>query len=142
MNEYHGFTRDIDLRQAGRERQAIEFALESGDPGAITDEVRAAVERYNRDDVRSTWQLQRWLEARREEAIARGDDVPRPQPSSGEAPEEKSGSASSSERTTPEAAGRRDVRMAPRPRYLTAYLLDWHRHENKAEWWNSSVLSA
>jgi predicted RecB family nuclease len=130
LEQYYGFKRDIDLRQAGRERQVIEVALESGDHDAITADVRAAVERYNRDDVRSTWQLQRWLEARREEAIARGDDVPRPQFSSGEAPEK---------------IGEREQRVSElrekllaagdRARYLVAYLLDWHRRENKAEWW-------
>jgi uncharacterized protein len=138
MEQYYGFTRDMDLRQAGRERQAIEVALEAGDPGAITDEVRAAVERYNRDDVRSTWQLHRWLEARRGEAVNGGADVPRPQPESGEA-SEKNGAREQRVNDLREKllAGWSPGASAPgdRARYLTAYLLDWHRRENKAEWW-------
>ena len=169
LEQYYGFKRDIDLRQAGRERQVIEVALESGDHDAITPDVRAAVERYNCDDVRSTWQLQRWLEARRDEAIARGENVPRPQSSSGEAPQKigereqrvnelrqklLAGTASEWGPGTTDvgSSGAGDVRSpgasAPgerqssedsaaraRARYLTAYLLDWHRRENKAEWW-------
>lgn len=128
LEQFYGFTRDVDLRKAGRERQAIEVALESGDIGAISQEIRAAVEGYNRDDVRSTYELQRWLEARRDEAIARGDDLPRPDIPEGEAPD---------------AIGIREQRvLALRERLLAvpdggliAYLLDWHRRENKAEWW-------
>ncbi len=130
MEQYYGFTRDIDLRQAGRERQAIEVALESGDPGAITDEVRGAVERYNRDDVRSTLELHRWLEARRAEVIAGGAEVPRPQPSSGEASEK----VGEREQRVNELRQKLLAEWSPE-NYLTAYLLDWHRRENKAEWW-------
>ena len=141
MEQYYGFTRDIDLRQAGRERQAIEVALESGDPGAITTGVRAAVEGYNRDDVRSTWQLHRWLEAKRDEAQAQWGEFPRPQVSDGEAPEK----IAEREQRVQELRGRlldgvpvdRSAHSADQDaRYLMAYLLDWHRREKKSEWWD------
>ncbi|MBK9240971.1 MAG: TM0106 family RecB-like putative nuclease [Acidobacteria bacterium] len=147
MEQYYGFTREIDLRQAGRERQAIEVALESGDPGAITDDVRAAVEGYNRDDVRSTWQLQVWLEMQREKLVAGGADVPRPQRESGEAPEtvgeREQRVLALRERllalirspgalTPGECQG---TEARDRALYLMAYLLDWHRREARGEWW-------
>ncbi len=124
MEPFYHFTRDIDLRKAGRERQVIEIALESGDVRAVPDEVRAAVEGYNRDDVRSTYELQRWLES------IRPVDTPRPVIEPGE---------------PAETVGEREARvLALRERLLSsasettrliAYLLDWHRRENKAEWW-------
>ncbi|MEO6223417.1 MAG: TM0106 family RecB-like putative nuclease, partial [Vicinamibacterales bacterium] len=140
MEQYYRFKRDIDLRQAGRERQAIEVALESGDLEAISTDIRDAVEVYNRDDVRSTWQLQLWLEARREEAIARGDDVPRPQVVEGEAPEEvgerEQRVSQLRERLLAGVSEDRMERTADEQvRYLGAYLLDWHRREQKSEWW-------
>jgi predicted RecB family nuclease len=134
LEQYYGFTRDVDLRRAGQERQAIEVALESGDLGAISQDIRDAVEGYNRDDVRSTLELHRWLERRRAEMVADGEDIPRPEIPAGEAPEE---------------VGARDQRVLElrarllamdaggdgRSRGLMAFLLDWHRRENKAEWW-------
>jgi len=140
MEQYYGFTRDIDLRTAGRERQAIEVALESGDPGAITDGVRTAVEGYNRDDVRSTWQLQVWLERQRKILVDSGVDVPRPQQESGEAPE-KIGERE--QRVTELRARlladvpveRADRSPEQQVRHLMAYLLDWHRREARGEWW-------
>ena len=146
MEQYYGFTREIDLRQAGRERQAIEVALESGDTGAITDDVREAVRGYNLDDVRSTWQLQVWLEARREEALARGEDVPRPVVADGQ-PAEKV--KDRDQRVldlrqrlmagVPEEKAERS--SEEQVRYLMAYLLDWHRREGKSEWWNFFTLA-
>lgn len=143
LEPFYEFARDVDLRKAGRERQAIEIAIESGDLGTVTADIRSAVEGYNRDDVRSTWALRAWLEARRDEAIARGDDVPRPVPESG-APSEQVGAreqrveelrarllqlAATGPDTPPLAATSRH------PLQLAAYLLDWHRRENKSEWW-------
>lgn len=127
MEQFYGFTRDIDLRKAGQERQAIEIALESGDLGAITQDIKDAVEGYNKDDVRSTWALHRWLES------IRPADTPRPVIEPGE---------------PTETIGEREARVLAlrdrllsleqsgfRPAGIVAYLLDWHRRENKAEWW-------
>jgi uncharacterized protein len=139
LEQYYGFTRDIDLRKAGQERQAIEIALESGDPGAITSDIRNAVEGYNRDDVRSTWQLRLWLEARRDDAIARGDDVPRPVAKEGE-PSKELGERERRveelrERLLALVTARRTTDAPYDATFLMAYLLDWHRREAKSEWW-------
>jgi uncharacterized protein len=140
LEQFYGFTRDIDLRKAGQERQAIEVALESGDLDAISDDIRTAVEGYNRDDVRSTYELQGWLEARRDEAIARGDDLPRPGIPEGEASDEiglrEQRVLALRARLLADLDGGRSFSSGVTdPNYLVAYLLDWHRRENKAEWW-------
>jgi predicted RecB family nuclease len=145
MEPFYNFTRDIDLRKAGHERQTIEIALESGDVRAIPDEVRAAVEGYNRDDVRSTYELQRWLES------IRPADLPRPVIEAGDPPEALGEREArvlalrdrllSSEQPSSEQPGfspADSVGLKPdasETTRLIAYLLDWHRRENKAEWW-------
>ena len=141
MEQYYGFTRDIDLQQAGRERQAIEVALESGDLGAISDQIRAAVEGYNRDDVRSTRELQVWLEARRDDVIASGEDVPRPAVSEGQPAERvKERDQRVLDLRQRLLAGvpeeKADRNADEQVRHLMAYLLDWHRREGKSEWWD------
>lgn len=141
LEQYYGFTRDIDLRKAGKERQAIEVALESGDLGAISDDIRAAVEGYNRDDVRSTYELQRWLESRRDEAIACGDEIPRPAVVDG-LPAERTKERDQRvldlrQRLLAGVPEERANRNADeQARHLMAYLLDWHRREGKSEWWD------
>jgi predicted RecB family nuclease len=140
MEPFYQFKRDINLQQARRERQAIEVALESGDPGAITDSVRAAVEGYNRDDVRSTRELHLWLEKQRQSLVAGGAELERPAPEDGGAPAD----VKAREARVLALRGRllegisadRSARSAEdQVRYLAAYLLDWHRREHKSEWW-------
>ncbi len=135
MEPFYAFTRDIDLRKAGRERQAIEIALESGDVGAITKEIRDAVEGYNRDDVRSTWELHKWLEARRDEAIARGDEVPRPAPRAGEASEQLSERDAKVQALKAQLLALAASGHPLSLRATLAHLLDFHRRESKSEWW-------
>ncbi len=141
MEPFYAFTRDIDLRKAGQERQAIEVALEAGAIDAVPQDVRDAVEGYNRDDVRSTWALQTWLEARRDEVVARGEDVPRPEPKTGEATERiKDRDQRVVDLRARLLAGVPDDKatrtVEEQARYLMAYLLDWHRREGKSEWWD------
>jgi uncharacterized protein len=141
MEQYYGFARDIDLRKAGQERQAIELALESGDLEAISGDVQSAVEGYNRDDVRSTRELHGWLEARRLDAIARGDQVPRPSAAEGQPAErvkERDQRVLDLRQLlmtgVPEEGVDRNAEQ--QARYLMSYLLDWHRREGKSEWWD------
>ncbi len=95
---------------------------------------------YNRDDCVSTWMLRDWLEQRRVEAMARwpGRDWSRPQLGQGE-PGEKVNEEIRRVRTR--VAGL-TAALAPgddgpeaRSRRLLADLLDWHRREEKSQWW-------
>jgi len=95
---------------------------------------------YNEDDCRSTWQLRDWLEARREEAIAQFGEIPRPEPEPGEPGEAR---RDLDERTAvvvdrllvavPEE--KEDRSPEQQARYLLAHSLNWHRREEKSEWW-------
>ncbi len=141
LEALYGYTRAADLRDAGVMLRVVQRALELEEPGAIDAEVRRVVQAYNRDDCLSTLWLYRWLEGvRAEQEAARGAAIPRP------APEEGLPSESIAERdrevravmdalldsTPPARADRSDEQQA---RWLLAYLLDWHRREDKAGWW-------
>jgi uncharacterized protein len=118
----------------------MEQALELGRLDIVTPEVRAAVEGYNREDCLSALRLRDWLEKQRQVLTEQGNDIPRP------APKEAEASESVSERERRVAALRdrllTDVSLdgAERTpeqwaRWRVAYLLDWHRREEKANWW-------
>ncbi len=81
LEPLYGLTREVDLRDAGSSIAVFEEWLQL--PG--TDRPAAnhldRIERYNRDDVRSTLELRAWLEDRRDElAEQTGQEVPRKTP--------------------------------------------------------------
>lgn len=136
----HGFAREQDLREATAHRRRIERALELADVESITPESRAAVELYNREDCLSAWSLRDWLERVRGEAVGRGATIPRPELGDGAASEaldeRQQRLLALFERLTngvpPLEADRSEEQKA---RWLLAHLLEWHRRENKATWW-------
>lgn len=101
-----------------------------------------SVERYNRDDCISTARLRDWLEELRAAAErSHGDPLPRPETLSGQASEGVAQVAEETERVVTALLGddipidledRTDEQQA---RWLMAQLLEWHRRENKAAWW-------
>jgi predicted RecB family nuclease len=50
LEPFYGFKRDVELDDARTNLRVVERALELGATDAVTGEVRAAVEGYNRDD--------------------------------------------------------------------------------------------
>ncbi len=79
MEQFYGFTREIDLRDAGSSIVAFEQWLELGEGERPESTHLDRIERYNRDDVVSNRQLRDWLEERRTElAELTGQEVPRP----------------------------------------------------------------
>jgi uncharacterized protein len=140
LEPFYAFHRLVELDEAGDKRRLVEIALEMNDLSAVTDEVRTAVEGYNRDDCRSLVELQRWLETLRAQRIAGGDEIPRP-PIEHDQPTEKVSErqlrvndlrARLLDGVPAEADGRTPDQEA---RYLVAYLLDWHYREDKVGWW-------
>ena len=124
----------------------VQACLELGDLGGITTEDRGVVEAYNRDDCISAYKLRDWLEDQRSTMIANGNDIARPTPGSGEAGEE----LSERQQRIAELIVRltHDIPLEPaertseqQARWLLAYLLDWHRREEKATWWEYFRLS-
>lgn len=125
LEAFYGFTRDVDLKDARRHLQAMELAVEANLMAQLKPEVRIAVEGYNRDDCVSTLRLRDWLETLRQ-----GKDLPRPQPKAGEASEPLKDRQQKVEGLRGQLLGEDDE-----ARRLLAYLLDFHRREDKAGWW-------
>lgn len=140
LEPLYGYVRGVDLRQAGRYIKAMEVALESSNTEALVPEVWAGVEAYNRDDCLSTFHLRNWLEERRAALEAEGTAVPRPQQAEEEAPAVVDERAARVEALRARLIGGLPAEAADRSaeqqsRWILAYLLDWHRREAKAGWW-------
>ncbi|HYN10027.1 MAG TPA: TM0106 family RecB-like putative nuclease [Vicinamibacterales bacterium] len=138
LEDFYEFERQIALEKADASRRGIERALEVNAPGVITPVMRQAVEEYNRDDCRSTHELREWLESLRTGLERRGTLVPRPQMAASEVPE----TVTELEQRAEELRQRLviDLPAANRSpdeqeRWVLAYLVDFHRRENKASWW-------
>jgi predicted RecB family nuclease len=109
-------------------------------------ETLAEIEAYNRDDCLSVWMLRSWLEERRAEAVAQfGGLWPRPEPPSSEPSENvQTVSVQMAQRIDrlrdgiPVAAGERTEEQPGR--WLLSTLLEWHRREDKPQWWRYFFL--
>jgi uncharacterized protein len=129
--------REGSITDAGSSLVEYERWLETGDDAILAD-----LEAYNNDDCHSTMLLRGWLEERRTEA-QRQFDFPLSRPEAGEPAASESVSdevaeirqlagALTGEMDGPPAA---DTAEEDRARWLLAQLLDWHRREEKPEWW-------
>jgi uncharacterized protein len=140
---FYGFTREIDLRDAGSSIVAFESWLElgAGDRPAATHLDR--IERYNEDDVVSNHRLRDWLEDRRIELErSSGRPVPRPAHRVDQLPQDVTEAAARVQAvvdrlTDPDviptdASARTAEQQAL---WLLGQLLGWHRREDKAMWW-------
>ena len=165
LEQFYGLTREQDLRVATASRRALEWAIEMREdlgvdaapppgpkpqlelgldapqPGGKFAEHIAVVERYNRDDCVSAARLRDWLEQLRAEAEREwGEELPRPEIHSGEASERVAEAAEETlkvmaallEGVPIDATERSEEQHA---RWLMAQLLEWHRREEKAAWW-------
>jgi len=148
LEPFYDFTRQTPLSEANSALANFQAHLELGDAPSITEETRAIVGRYNEDDCRSTAALRDWLEERRAELVAGGVDVPRPEDGEDGAPNENV--AEWLARIAPvfeqllegvpdDPEERSDEQHV---RWLLANLLDWHRRELKAAWWELFRLAA
>ncbi len=141
LEPLYGYQREVDLRDAGSSIVAFETWLEVGGEAGRDDETLSRIERYNRDDVVSTWQLRDWLETQRAELEREmGEALPRPVVQDGQAPEkladwlaEVRATEESLVTGLPEDPDSWDD--TARGRWLLAQLLEWHRREEKPGWW-------
>ncbi len=143
MEAFYGFTREIDLRDAGSSIVAFETWLELGEGERPQTDILDRIERYNRDDVVSNKELRDWLEARRDELIATGIEIPRPAPRENPLPAELTDALARVQALVDRLADPAIVpedrsQRAPEQhaRWLLAQLLGWHRREDKAMWWD------
>jgi uncharacterized protein len=130
LEPLYGNVREVDLKDARRHLQAMELALETDRFADLEPAVPRAVEGYNRDDCLSTVQLRDWLERLRADLVAKGERIPRPQPREG-APSE----ALDERQKRVEALRARLLERDEPERRVLAFLLDFHRREDKSGWW-------
>jgi uncharacterized protein len=143
LEPFFGLQREQDLRAATLSRRAIEWAIEMHeDLGAAPLAAHvAAVERYNREDCISARELYRWLEGLRAQAErARQESLPRPDLKTGDASDKVEETAEDTRRVMLELLDGVPVDAQMRgpedeARWLMAHLLEWHRREDKAAWW-------
>jgi uncharacterized protein len=164
LEQFYGLERKQDLRAATASRHAVEWAIEMHEDlgidrqGAHTAQLELsldeaapaanplaahvrAVELYNREDCESAEKLRGWLESLRSTAErAHGLELPRPLLKSGDASEQIA--ATADETHAAMLALLADVPVDPdarspqeHARWLMAHLLEWHRREDKAAWW-------
>ena len=161
---YSGYKRRVELKNVHEPLLAVELALDANAPALITTEIRDAVQGYNEDDCRSTEALRDWLESLRAEWEAAGVAVTRPGEKTPEAERERAPVQQQAEqireRLLAAIAGNdtaadsarlpnltaADSVLAPgltaadsahedHAKWLLAYLVDWHRREVNANWW-------
>jgi uncharacterized protein len=140
LEPLYNFSRSVQLLDANRSLRAMEQALELNLPGLITDQVRETIQGYNRDDCVSALRLRDWLESLRAGLAAKGIEVPRPTPRENEISEnvterEQRVEVLRAKLLEGVGAERRDRSADQQARWLLAFLLDWHRREDKAGWW-------
>ena len=142
LEPLYGFKREVDLREAGQ--SIVEFEtwleLDNEDSSGQRDELRRAIQEYNRDDCLSTRQLRGFLEDQRsrlQEDL--GLELPRPEPPR---PEETGDSEQQQQvnrlvekllAVLPAEISQMDSDQ--HATWLLAQLLNWHRREDKSFWW-------
>lgn len=138
LEPLYGLLRDVDLRFVSRELRTVEYAIARNDAASLSEDTRSAVQGYNRDDCISAMALRDWLETLRADEERRlGADIPRPT-----APAERA-SETLSERVAKvrEVADALTSGLPPQrsrdedAQWTLAQLLEWHRREENAEWW-------
>ena len=140
LEPFYEFERETALADANVALVKLQAALELDDVPSIPDEVKAIVVAYNKDDCLSAAGLRQWLETLRGRLVAGGAEVLRPQPG-GRDPSEKITDwqiriAALVEKLTanvPVDPEERDQEQ--QARWILANVLDWHRREEKAVWW-------
>ena len=140
LEVFHGFARKISLDEAGRAMRTLQHNLESARSTQVSDAVKDAIVAYNADDCFSTQSLRDWLERERTQLENAGHVIARPVATDGAAAPAVSDRQRRSAALA--AALKKNVPVDPSLRnpeqaasWLLADLLDWHRREAKAEWW-------
>jgi uncharacterized protein len=140
LEPFHQFARRVPLSEAATAMRVMQHALELIRADSIAEGTRQQVLGYNEDDCRSTRSLGNWLETLRSAELSKGNSFSRPLSLSGSSSETVSERQQASldlaeqlRRDVPVEAEQRTPEQ--RARWLLSNLLDWHRRESKADWW-------
>ena len=147
LEAFYGYQRIVPLSEANLALYSLQAGLELADAASITDEEKQQVQSYNQDDCFSTLALRDWLEGLRAGLLADGSAVPRPDPPTpevGEALSERQARVAAlvqrlSDDIPVDEAERTNEQQA---QWILANILDWHRREEKAVWWEHFRLAA
>ena len=140
LEALYALHRNAPLKDAGSSVVAYERYIRSVAAGAPDQSILDGIAAYNEDDCLSNRALRDWLEERRRELVARGTPMPRPAESDVDperpATERDLRIAELVSRLTDGVADERAARTRDEEaRWLLAHLLEWHRREENAEWW-------
>lgn len=146
MEPFFSFKRQVSLHDANVALTVLSAGLELNDIPSIDDKTKETVQGYNTDDCISTLHLRNWLESLRTARITEGIDIPRPAPGQDGPSEELDEKARKVraliERVTHDVPVDYEERTEEQQaRWILAYLLEWHRREEKAVWWEYFRLS-
>ena len=136
----YGFVRKTPLEESRVAMRYVEHRLQLGREGELPEKYREAMEGYNGEDCFSTAALRDWLEQERKKKLKEGVEIARPALGDGAPPEDvderQKRVASLAQRLKEGVPEDREQRTAEQQaRWLLASLLDWHRREDKAVWW-------
>jgi len=140
LETFYGFERATPLADANTALASLQANLELDDVPSISEDTKATVRAYNEEDCRSASTLRDWLESLRAKLIADGVEVPRPQLGDG-APTEKITdwllkiNALIGRLTADVPVDPEERSAEQQARWILANVLDWHRREEKAVWW-------
>src|SRR6266403_1394838 len=146
LEAFHSFARKTPLTESREAMRYIEHWLELGWDGELPQHMCEAMEGYNRDDCYSTASLRDWLERKRAELEHNGTLIPRPPIGDGAPSEELDERQKRVAALKEQLSGGISLNPAERSmeqeaRWMLAQLLDWHRRENKASWWEGYRLA-
>ena len=140
LEPFFNFNRATSLRDANIALTKISAGLELDDVPTIDSETKKTVASYNCDDCLAAAALRKWLEEIRGSLVEMGQSIPRPglgQDGPGEVLNERQEQIQALIECLV-----KDVPIDPEERsevqqaqWILAYILDWHRRENKAVWW-------
>ena len=140
LEVFHAFERAVPLEDARQAMRQFEHSLELGRPIDLDADERKAIETYNADDCLSTKSLRDWFEREREGLEKMGRTIARPVVSDGAPPptideRQKRIAQLVDDLITGIPADKSQHTEEQSARWLLAALLDWHRREDKADWW-------
>jgi len=141
LETFYEYKRDVNLPEANLALQTFQALLAFGPGEENLDDIKTAIEGYNRDDCVSALRLRDWLERLRTELEEQvGAPLPRPEPKGDEpsenlteylervrAVEERLTSALPEDKETWTEANKATS--------LLADLMEWHRREDKSAHW-------
>jgi predicted RecB family nuclease len=147
LESFYGFKRKISPEESRAAMRFVEHRLELGwGRQELPEKFREALEGYNGEDCFSTAALRDWLESERTKLVDAGTPIARPRIADGAAPEELDArqqrvAALTAQllKNVPLGAAERSAEQAAV--WILAQLLDWHRRENKATWWEGFRLA-